>query len=329
MGYPVDNIYTANGDGTGGEIGMGAAAMNYIPTLYAGKLLVKFYEASVLSDCSNTDYEGMIRDQGDSVIIRTLPTITVTDHEKGMVLANQEPSSVSITLNIDQGKYWSFRTDDPDPVQTDLNGFIGSWTQEAAYELRNAIEIDVLEGVHPDAGHKGANQGAQSASFDLGVVTNVVHLTKDGATGDISMVDAMIDCGTVLDESNVPDEGRFFLLPPAMVGLIKKSELKDASLAGDATSIIRNGLVGMIDRFKVYRTGNLEKITGANAAPCANAWYTLFGTKHAITFASQLVKNKVIDNPNGFGMLHRGLQVYGFKVVKPEALGCLLGGVAV
>ena len=106
-------------------------------------------------------------------------------------------------------------------------------------------------------------------------------------------------------------------MPARLIGLIKKSELKDASLSGDATSIIRNGMIGMIDKFKIYKTGNLKYIAGDKA------WHCLFGTKHAITFASQLVKNKVLDDQNGFGMLHRGLHVFGFKVVKPEALGDL------
>ena len=41
-------------------------------------------------------------------------------------------------------------------------------------------------------------------------------------------------------------------------------------------------------------------------------------------FATQLTETKTLDNPNGFGMLHRGLQVYGYKVCKSEALGLLV-----
>ncbi len=311
MSYPgKSGVYDAT-DGMNGTMTGATNGMKYIPTLYAGKLLVKFYEASVLSDIANTDYEGQIKDQGDTVVIRTLPTITVSTHEKGMTLADQVPSSESIILLIDKGQYWSFRTDDPDSVQTDIKSFINDWTTEASYELRNKIEIDVLQNVVTDAGHKGDDQGAQSAAFDLGKAGAPVVFSASTA------VDTMIDCGTVLDEDNIPDEGRFFLLPPRLVGSIKKSELKDASKMGDATSVVRNGLIGMIDRFNVYRTGNLL-YTATDTA-----WSCLFGTKHAITFASQLVKSKTQDNPNGFGLLHRGLQVYGYKVVKPEALGIL------
>jgi hypothetical protein len=100
--------------------------------------------------------------------------------------------------------------------------------------------------------------------------------------------------------------------------LIKKSDIKDASLTGDAKSVLRNGLVGMIDRFTIY---NSNLLSGTAAAGV----YMLFGHKDATSFATQLTENKVLDNPNGFGMLHRGLQVYGYKVVKPEALGVLFG----
>ena len=309
MAYPVNT----DQPGDINEVVMGSTgSMNYIPTLYAGKLLVKFYEVSVLSDISNTDYEGQIRDQGDSVIIRSLPTINVLKHEKGMTLLNQTPSSVSQTLVIDQGMYWSFRTDDPDSVQTDVKTFINDWTSEASYELRNEIEKAVLQSVYAADGiHQGAGQGSESLDIDLGSAGAPIPLAKD------TIIDMIIDCGTVLDEDQVPDTGRFFLMPARLIGLIKKSELKDASLSGDATSIIRNGMIGMIDKFKIYKTGNLKYIAADKA------WHCLFGTKHAITFASQLVKNKVLDDQNGFGMLHRGLHVFGFKVVKPEALGDL------
>ena len=293
-----------------------AGSMNYIPTLYAGKLLVKFYEASVLGDIANTDYEGMIKNQGDTVIIRSLPTITVNDHSlgapttaigKGMNLTYQSPSSASVSLTIDQGKYWAFRVDTPEEVQTDIKSFINDWTEEASYELRNEIEKDVLEGV------VGSGTIVGAATYNMGAAGAPIVLTK------ATIVDKMVDCGTELDKLNVPDENRWFLLPPAFIGLIKKSDLKDASLAGDSTSIIRNGLIGMIDRFKVYRTNNLKYTTAAGD----NAWSTLFGTKHAITFASQLIKSESLMNPDAFGMLHRGLHVFGYKVVKADALGCL------
>lgn len=308
MGYPV----------AAGKKDIGASSMKYIPTLYAGKLLIKFYEASVLGEITNTDYEGMIRDQGDTVIIRTTPDLTIRDHQKGMTLQNEQPESAPVTLEIDKGKYWSFVTEDVDKVQTDIKNFVEAWTSDASYQLRNEIEKTVLQDIYSEVAvaNAGADAGAQSQSFNLGSDGAEVELSKT------NVLDTIVDCGTVLDEQNVPDDGRFMLLPPKICGLVKKSDLKDASLTGDATSVIRNGKIGMIDRFTLFKTGNLAYDTDDSA------WHCLFGTKVATTFATQLVKNKIQDNPNGFGMLHRGLQVFGYKVVKPEALGDLYASVA-
>jgi len=111
------------------------------------------------------------------------------------------------------------------------------------------------------------------------------------------------------------------LLPPRLCGLIKKSDLKDASLAGDPKSIMRTGLLGMIDRFAIYATNLLPAASDPAGAYC------YFGHREATSFATQMVESKVLDNPNGFGMLHRHLQVFGYKVVHPEALGVLIAKV--
>lgn len=287
-----------------------ADTTKYIPTLYAGKLLVKFYETSVLGNIANTDYEGEIRNQGDAVIIRKLPTLNIADHSKGLKLSHQNPEVDSVTLEINKGKYWAFVTDDVDDIQTDIKNWISEWTQDAAYELRNKVEQDVLQNVAGDAGVTFTGSGS--------AVGTPIFL---GATG-VDVVDTIIDAGSKLDENNVPDDGRFFLLPPAIIGMIKKSELGDANKSGDNVSIKRNGVVGMIDRFTIYRTNNLTTTTSGGSGD-DKVTTCLFGHKAGITFATQLLKNEMIPNPDGFGMLHRGLQVYGFKVVKPEALGAV------
>jgi hypothetical protein len=98
-----------------------------------------------------------------------------------------------------------------------------------------------------------------------------------------------------------------------MAGLIKKSELKDASLVGDNVSMVRNGRLGMIDRFTIYVSHNLKVDTGGK-------FNLIAGHKMGFTFASQMTEMETIRSETTFGNIIRGLQVYGYKVVKPEAL---------
>ena len=312
---------------------LGESGMNYIPSLYAGQLLVKFYETSVLGAIANTDYEGDVRSQGDSVIIRSLPDIDISDHKKGQQLDFTYPTSESITLEINKGKYYAFVADDVDIAQTDIKSFVNEFTSDAAYQLRNKIEIDVLGGViaGPHAKNKGNAAGLSSGTIQLGTANNPIQLSNS------TIIDKIIECGQVLDEQNVPEEGRYFLLPPRVISMLKQStDLKAANLTGDAVSPIRNGQVGMIDRFTIYSTNNLatdaavtdnqeeEPDSDANDDVSAtNVSNMMFGHKAGITFASQMIKSESMVNPHGFGQLYRGLQVYGYKVVKPQAIGNL------
>ena len=110
------------------------------------------------------------------------------------------------------------------------------------------------------------------------------------------------------------------VIPAWMCTLILTSDLKDASLAGDGTSMLRNGRLGVIDTFTLYKSNQLKTSADGSSNTCT---FILYGTKHAITFASQIVKNENLVNPNAFGTLFRGLQVYGYKVTQPTAMGVL------
>ena len=90
MGYPV-------------APGRPDYAGNFIPEIWSGKLIENFYDATVLAAISNTDYEGEIRGQGDTVNIRTTPNITIRTYVKGQNLVVENPDKPKIQLFIDKG----------------------------------------------------------------------------------------------------------------------------------------------------------------------------------------------------------------------------------
>lgn len=288
-------------------------AGNFIPELWAGKLIEHFYDATVLTAISNTEYEGMIKAHGDTVNIRTTPTITIRDYVKGQTLQVERPDSDPLELLIDKGKYFNAVEDDVDAIQTDIK-LMDVWSKDASERMKIEIDQDVLTNMLTgiSAYNSGLTAGAKTASFNLGTSGSPLTVTKDGAGGTTSITDLIVDIGTVLDEANVAESDRYLVLPAKAVGLIKKSELKDASLSGDGASILRNGRVGMIDRFTIYMSHNLY-----TASSKTNI---IAGTKRGLTFASQMTKMETLRSESTFGTLIRGLQVYGYKVVKPEAI---------
>lgn len=283
---------------------------NFVPEIWSGKLQVKFYKSTVLSEITNNDWEGEIKNSGDKVYIRTIPTINISDYTKGMSLTSQVPVSTPITLTVDYGKYFQVVVDDVDAAQADVK-LMDMFTSDAAQQMKIGIDSAVLAAVAgatstAAAANQGATAGAISGGINLGTTAAPITLSKS------TVLDTILNMGQALDEQNVPEDGRFIVIPAWMSAMIKGSDLKQAYLTGDDTSPLRNGKIGMIDRFTVYTSNNLYN--------ASSKWTLLAGTKDAVSFASQITNVETLRSTSTFGNIMRGLNVFGFKTVKPEAL---------
>lgn len=285
----------------------------FIPQLWSGKIIEKFYDATVLAAIANTDYEGEITSYGDKVTIRTKPNITINTYNAYDKLTSEAPSSNVVELLIDKGKYWSTVLDDVMEVQSDLDHF-SMWADDASEQMKIDIDTDVLAGI--GAGVAATNQGT-TAGVQSGTSLNLGAAGAPFTVSAANVIDKIIECGQILDENNIPETGRWFVIPAWMAALIKRSDLKDASLTGDGMTMLRNGRLGMIDRFTLYSSNLLP----FGVTDVAHSCY--FGHSHGLTFASQLTKVETLRAESTFGTILRGLQVFGFKVVDGTALGIL------
>lgn len=242
--------------------------------------------------------------------------LNINDYEVGGTITYEVPTSTSVTLNIDTAKVWAFRVDDIDELQSDM-ALVNEFTKAAADQLAVKIDQNVLAtyAAGADTDNKGADCGAISHQIQMG--TNVSAATSVQITGGESgnALNFILDAGQVLDEQNIPDAGRYIVLPSWYISKLKSGVLRRADVTGDSTGVIRNGVVGQIDKFLVLRSNNLPwENTFKNST-------VLFGTKEACTFAMQMTKNETLRIQNSFGNYIRGLAVYGKSVVQPKALG--------
>jgi hypothetical protein len=296
-----------------------------IPEIWSTKLNVEFYEASVLAAISNTAYEGEIKEYGDKVQIRSLPSISTYAYTKGQDLQVQVPETPKQTLDIDKGRYFNIFVDRVDRLQSDIDLF-GKWTAHAGERLSRDVErYDVFPNIigQADSTLQGNSAGKISQNIRLGALgapANHVGITS-GASGTANkrnVLEFIVDCAVALGENDVPRDGeRFMVIPEWMAGMIRKSDLKDASLSGDNTSILRTGRLGVIDGFELYQSNMLYTVTdSANVVT-----YIHFGHRAGLTFANQLLENEMIKSERTFGSFARGLDVFGFKVIKSQAFG--------
>ena len=310
----------------------------FIPTLWSKKLLVQFYEQTMLSEICNTDYEGELNNQGDTVRIRQVSSMNIRDYEVGMNLQYEVPEPVYIDMQINKGKYYGVKVADLLQKQADLD-LMNMFTAEAAKQLKISIEEEVFfnsfvtEGAN--AYNKGATAGKLSAGYNLGTDTAPID-----AKNPENVLNAILRMASVLDEQNVPSEGRWLIMSPYDRHILMQSDIAASFFSGDSSSTIRSGKIGMIDRFTTYVSNLLPKGTTAKAlvsgrsdtstgGAVSNALprrMMVCGTKNAISFAATMNKTEPMRDPTDFGDIMRGLSIYGRKVIKPEALCTALIG---
>ena len=338
MSLPVSGNYYGAGAGVdayGGAVG--TQNRSFIPEIWSGKLQAKFYDNTVLAAIANTDWEGDIKDQGDRVKIRTVPNITIRNYEKGQTLTNEVPVANVIDLNIDKGKYFSVVADDVDKIQSDLR-LMDIFANDAAQQMKIAVDTDVLSGLVTQAAtaNRGFGAGRIDGGIPLGDGFNAtvgsrrsvaIDPTTSAGSGSTSTrrtpLDYLIDMGQVMDEQNLPESGRYVVVPAWFAAMFKKGDLRNAQISGDDVSIARNGRVGEVDRFTIYVSNLLpfqNSIADSNAGTGKRAFHIFAGVKEGLTFASQVTKVERLRAQTTFGDIMRGLNVYGYRVVTPNAL---------
>jgi len=304
----------------------------FIPTIWSSKLNAKFYTASTFASITNTNWEGEIGGIGDKVIINNIPDIAITTYVPGAGLQYQVPTPNTIELQIDQGKYYAFQVNDLLDMQSKPK-LLDMFSNDAGMQMKVAVDSECFFATFTGAAttNKGATAGAKSGSYNLGTVAAPVNFNAS-STSAVTLITAL---SSALDEQNIPESERYLLIDPVSRQALMNSNLQQAYLTGDSQSIVRNGKIGAIDRFEVYVTNNLPRgasggttWTSGDGSQTAAAGATfaqksrviIAGHKAGITFASQFTKTETVRNPNDFGDFVRGVNVYGRKVIKPEAL---------
>lgn len=265
----------------------------FTPSIWSGNMLANYYEVAICADICNTDYEGEISDMGSEVIIRRDPTVEIRKYYKGMKLETQSVDDSSTTLVVDQGVYYNFPVDDVERRQSDVP-WVEKLTSNASVQNQLYIDTDIFSTVYVDV--------------------PAANILADQTVTNATVAQMIVDIGVMMDEAFVPDDGkRWIVVPHWLKGMVKMNPtFVDASAMGDDVSMIRNGYIGMLDRMKVYGSSLLTTVSTYTQV--------LAGHPQAITFATQYTNTETLRNPNGFGDLVRGLQVYGHKVTQPGLL---------
>lgn len=270
---------------------------NFIPQIWSARLLAHLDKIHVYAGLVNRDYEGEIKQYGDTVKINQIGDITIKKYTGAKIDDPEELTGEQNTLVIDQANYFNFAIKDVDNAQTNPK-LMNEAMARAAYGLNDTVD-SLLAGIMV-AGAAGA----------VGSDESPIVPSKDDA------YDLLVDLGTELTEKNVPLVGRWVVVPPFYHGLLQK----DSRFVGNGTdvnmAILQGGHIGAAAGFQIYVSNNTPNTDGTK-------YKILGGTNAGASFAEQITETEGYRPESNFSDAVKGLHLCGAKVLQKDALATL------
>jgi hypothetical protein len=289
----------------------------FVPEIFSKKIQNFFRKSSVIEAITNTDYAGEIAAFGDTVKIIKEPSITVAAYTRAASTTKQYLTDQELTLVVDKANSFKFIVDDIEEKLSHVNwASIGA--SSAAYTLKDTMDSEVLTAMFagvstsaPDHILGGDGSGSAAASF-----TGANPIDMGHAAGEITPLAVMARMGRLLDDSQVPEDGRWFVAKPEFYEELASTDSKLMSSdynQGDGG--VRNGLVasGSIRGFKMYKSSNVPAASNAGGQ-------VLAGHMSSTATAQSILNIETLRDTDTFGDIVRGLHVYGRQVLRDDAL---------
>lgn len=264
------------------------AINNFIPEVWAAGVTQSFIANQIVIPTLNTQYSG-VATRGNTVHIINATTPTIVDYANaGRTITAEALADTEVQLLIDQEKAFSVNVDDVDRVQA--AGEFNAWTEAAGRALAEDAEEYVLAQML--TGSSNANP------------TGVVIDTPAEAKAAIRAI------RKAMTEAKVPSANRFVVVNPDFADLLLQ-DLSDVSSAGSSTEL-RDGQI-----LRLYGMDVLESplLVPGEDRPSAIGYH-----QDMVAFVNQIESLESLRNPTKFADIVRGLNVYGAKVIKSEAV---------
>ena len=294
----------------------------WVPEIYSKKVQIALRKASTVEAICNTDYMGEIKAYGDTVNIVKEPQIATAAYTRGLATPATALTDAELVLVINQANYFSFQVDSLEKKFGHIN-FPEVASNNAAYQLKDAMDVEVLDNMYDEAiaatavltpagnAAKAAIFGSVAAPIDIG------H-----AAGEVDPLNFMSSAAQVMDENNNPEDNRWFVAAPSFYNQLADTSSKLLSIDYNAgKGSLRNGLVasGLVRGFAMYKSLNtLSQVVGGAGAAVPSV---LFGHMRSTSCASAMNTVESFRSPTTFADQVRGLHVYGRKVLNTASVG--------
>ena len=276
------------------------AVTNFQQTIWSKSIQKELKTITSLRNHCDFQYEKDSKNAKEVKILSvTRPTIRT--YVPGTSLTREGLTDASLTLQLNQYKYFDFEVEDIDKAQS-VPGLMEDASRQAALGLAeegdkyvaSLIEAGVEDGGHP-----------------LGQSSSVISLTKSNA------VESVEDGFAYLYGKNCRVNDTFYLEVAPKVFTTYRQALTE--LSTDNPEVLKKGAVGKINNAYVC-IENLLPTGKTGTGSVDNVYYNVLRTSKAIAFAEQIDKIEAYRPHDAFQDALKGLYVFGAKIVRPDEI---------
>lgn len=270
--------------------------VNSIPTIWSARILENLRNNLVYANLFNKDYEGEIKNVGDTVKIFTLDDVAIKKYSRNEEIEAPEMlNSLENTLVIDQANYFNFYVDKIDQVQSKL-ALLDKASANASIRLAEVVD---------------------SYLASLLAEGNIMIGTDDApkVIDQNNAYEMLLQMKVALDKQNVPNSGRWVVVPPEFEGYMLLDPRFAYNTGASETRLV-NGKVARACGFDIHISNNVPNTDG-------DKFKIVASYNGSSTYAEQILDTEIYKPEKGFGTAVKGLHVFGAKVLRPDTVSVL------
>lgn len=264
---------------------------NFVPKIWAKAIERELDRKLVFAEDCNRQYEGDVKQMGDTVKILGVGKPTISKQKGGSIILpdaeNVEDTSVEMQINT--VAYFNFLVDDIDKRQA-VGGLMDALNTEATQELASEMDKDIA-----------ALAGTRDAKK---LYSDYKAVNADNVLGTLDLALQM------LQENDVPADAKIVAtVPPWFLTHLRTAYTK---LDTDNSDLLKNGKVGRYNNILIKMSNNVySTASGSNI---------MVRTERAVAFANPLTHTEPYRPEKRFSDAVKGYVLYGTKIVRPKEL---------
>jgi HK97 family phage major capsid protein len=292
-------------------------AATFIPEIWSDEVIAAYKKNLVLANLvRKMSFKGK---KGDTLHIPKPTRGTATAKAANTAVTIQADTETEVQVLVNKHFEYSRFIEDITEVQA-LASLRSFYTEDAGYALAKQVD-DELVALGKSFGNSDGADWVHSNAYFIDATTGLTTY----AVNTVTTSDLFTDAGfrkliQLMDDADVPMDGRKFAIPPSLRNAIMGIDRYNSSDFVDGRGV-QNGQIGSLYGIDIFVSSNMPTIetAGDNTAGDAVKAALLFHTD-TMVLAEQLgVRSQTQYKQDYLATLYTADTLFGTKVVRPEA----------